>query len=44
MTLYCRAKEDEECLWQVSTTAAEDVVQGNKEQATIQTDDHYDAG
>jgi hypothetical protein len=31
-------------MWQVSTTAAEDIVQGNKGQATIQTDDRYDAG
>jgi hypothetical protein len=29
------AKGDKECMWQESTTAAEDVVQDNKGQATI---------
>jgi hypothetical protein len=31
-------------MWQDSTIAAEDVIQGNKGQATIATDDRYDAG
>jgi hypothetical protein len=31
-------------MWQVSTAAAEDVVQGNKGQATIEMDDRYDVG
>jgi hypothetical protein len=37
------AKDGEECACQDSTTAVEDVVQGNKGQSTITTDDRYDA-
>jgi hypothetical protein len=44
VALYYCVKGDEECAWQVSTAAAEDVIQGNKGQATIQIDDRYDAG
>jgi hypothetical protein len=40
---YC-TKDGEECTWQDSTTAGEDVIQGNKGQLTIATDDNYDAG
>jgi hypothetical protein len=44
MSLYCHDKDDEEYMYQVSTAAAEDVVQGQKGQATIETDNRYDAG
>jgi hypothetical protein len=44
MTLYYRAKGYKECMLQVSTAAAEDVIQGNNGQATIQIDDQYDTG
>jgi hypothetical protein len=41
---YYRAEDGEECMWQDSTIAVEDVIQGNKGQATIATNDSYDAG
>jgi hypothetical protein len=44
VALYYHAKGDEESTWQVSTAVAEDVVQVNKGQTTIQIDDCYDAG
>jgi hypothetical protein len=44
MALYCHVKGDEACTWQVSTATVEDVIQDNKEKATIETDDRYDVG
>jgi hypothetical protein len=42
MTPYWPAKDDEECMCQDSTVVMEDLVQGNKGQATIAKDDIYD--
>jgi hypothetical protein len=41
---YCHAKDDEKYTWQDSIVAVEDVVQGNKGQATIATEDNHDVG
>jgi hypothetical protein len=43
MTLFCHAKDDEGNKGE-ATTAVEDVVQGNKGQATIDTTGSYDIG
>jgi hypothetical protein len=43
MALYYRAKGDEGCMWQLSTAAMKDVIQGSKGQTTIKTRDYYDA-
>jgi hypothetical protein len=40
MAPYYPAKYDEECMWQDSTAAAEDVIQGNNGQPTIATDNY----
>jgi hypothetical protein len=42
-TLFCRAKDDEGNTGEATTTV-EDVIQGNKGQATIETANSYDAG
>jgi hypothetical protein len=43
MALFCRNKDDKSNKGEAAT-APKDVVQGNKGQATIATDDSYDTG
>jgi hypothetical protein len=44
MPPYCPVKGEEEYMWQDSTAAVEDFVQGNKGQIAIGTNNNYDIG